>query len=188
MPSKILDIELKKQCSDNWCYAAIVEAVNKYYGLSSITQYNIAHTFPNFEEMQDPYEILVNRNLINISKGSYGVKKDIPSWTELVDNIDNNRPIISKVGKHYILLIGYDGKSSRDPKRSYIFVDPLFGSLNAHVIVTYDTLKYNGFPTDYLHTGTLSYEPYIGSLFTKPPLIKGGNRKYRKTKKIKYTR
>ena len=176
MPSKILDIELKTQCSDNWCYAAVIEAINKFYKLPELSQKSIAHTFPDPQGMQDPYNILNSLNVINKSQGAFGVKKGIPSWIELVNNINNNRPIISKVGKHYILLIGYDGNSSRDPQRKYIFLDPLLGSENGIIYVTYETLKDNGFSTNYMYTGKASYENYIGSLFTKPNNITGGTR------------
>jgi hypothetical protein len=182
MPREILDIELEPQCSDNWCYAAVIQAVNTYYGLAPISQKNIASTFLNSEAMQDPYNTLILMNLINNSKIRYGVKMGIPSWDDVVQSINNKKPLISKVGKHYILLIGYDGSSRTNKNRKYIFLDPLFGSYEAPIEITYETLKFSGFPTDYLHTGTLTYEPYIGTLFTKPPATKGGKRKTIKKK------
>lgn len=168
MPREILSIELEPQYSDNWCYAAVVQAVSKYYGLAPISQKHIASRFSNSEDMQDPYNTLVSMNLINNSKAKYGVKMGIPSWDDLVQNINSKKHLISKVGKHYVLLIGYDGSSKTDKNRKYIFIDPLFGSYDP-IEITYETLKFSGFPTDYLHTGTLTYEPYIGTIFTKHP-------------------
>jgi hypothetical protein len=34
-------------------------------------------------------------------------------WSELTKNIDNGRPIVGYVGKHYILLIGYNGNFNK---------------------------------------------------------------------------
>lgn len=185
MPREILNIQLEPQCSDNWCYAAVIQAVNNYYGLPPISQKNIAARFSNSEAMQDPYNTLVSMNFINNSKVKYGVKMGIPSWDDVVQSINNRKPLISKVGKHYIILIGYDGNSRTNKNRKYIFLDPLIGSYGVPIEITYETLKISGFPTDYLHTGKLSYEPYIGTLFTKPPTPKGGKRKTLKRRTLR---
>ena len=183
MPRNVLNITLQKQRSGNWCYAAIIEAVN-FFKLAPLSQENIAASFgKNSEGMQDPYDKLVERNLIDTTIGNGGTKRPgPPSWTDLTESIDNGRPLISKVGKHYILLIGYEGTSARDPARKYIFLDPLVGSAGGQKEITYEELTRNGFLTDYLHTGKPAYEPYAGTLFTKPPGPAGGKRKTLKRK------
>ncbi len=187
MPEKILNIHLEKQESDNWCYAAIIKAINDYYKLPTVSQNNIASTFNKKYEMQNPYQLLVSLNLIDKSQGTLkdGVKFGMPSWNDVVNNINNDRPIVSMVGQHYILLIGYSGKNNRDSERKYIFLDPLVGSEKGNIYVTYDTLLRKGFSTNYEHKGELRDEHYVGSLFTKPPINTGGKRKTYKNKKFR---
>jgi hypothetical protein len=80
--------------------------------------------------------------------------KIIP-WNDLVAEIDADRPVLAKVGFHYILLVGYKGRSNRDPNRRYLIRDPDQNTPVGPEEKTADELKaYNG--------------GYEASVFTKP--------------------
>jgi hypothetical protein len=169
MPRNIIPIIVKKQESDNWCYASVIQALVRYYSNTNITQNTIASTYNCRYGMQDPVEYLSYHGYIiptNKNNLLYGYKGIVP-WNILINEINSGRPIISYVGKHYVLLVGYDGKSSRDTNRKYIFIDPLIPS--ELIEVPYDTLKYSGFLTNYEHTGIPSFESVKGYYLTQQP-------------------
>ena len=79
----------------------------------------------NINKDQDPYEYLNEFGIIN------NCNKSWPSWNLVVENINNNNPLIVLIGiaknAHYLLLIGYNGINSRDNNRSFIYIDPYSG-------------------------------------------------------------
>lgn len=79
----------------------------------------------NIEKDQDPYEYLNEAEIIK------DCHKNGPSWNLVVENINNNNPLIVLIGiaknAHYLLLIGYSGINSRDNNRSFIYIDPYSG-------------------------------------------------------------
>ena len=93
-------------------------------------QFNIAmkicnNNIEDIDKDQDPYEYLNKLEIIN------NCNKGNPSWNLVVQNINSNNPLIVLIGvaknAHYLLLIGYNGKNSRDNNRTFIYIDPYSG-------------------------------------------------------------
>lgn len=161
-----LHITMKQQEGPNWCYSSVIEAIVKYYNKiphnTQLTQHNIATIVAGkcINGMQDPYNFLDKRGYIaGISTGKL-------SWKTITQEIDSGHPIILLVGQHYILLIGYNGKSSKDSERTLVFLDPLLQK-GGPVIVSGTDFVNNGFSTDYKYTGIPQYERQRGYILTK---------------------
>lgn len=141
MPFVEIDISMDFQRRSHYCYAAVVQAVIRYYTGQDISQKEIAASLG--KGYQDPADFLAPLNLIRAKSATQIGYAGIPSWSTVVAEVNAGRPIIVYVGGcHYVLLIGYEGKSARDPQRLYIFLDPLFPVPQA---VSYSVLKEHGY-------------------------------------------
>ncbi len=138
----VIGIRLKRQEKSYYCYASVIQAIVSYYTGKNLSQRSIARSFTG-GGFQDPADFLVPRGLIRTkTKIFYGYVGLIP-WKVLVRESDARRPIIAFVGHHYVLVIGYAGRNSRDPNRVYIFLDPLDPIPRA---ISFRTLKDAGYP------------------------------------------
>jgi len=161
MPFLELDIFMKPQCRSYHCYAAVVQAVVRHYTGQQITQRAIEDVF-GATGYQDPVDYLAPLDLIQPkSSAQYGYS-GIPSWQTVTTEIAHNRPIIIYLGYHYILLVGYEGEGARDPKRLYIFLDPLEPLPEG---VEYGVLKVDGYPVGD------KVERVRGYYLTRPPKL-----------------
>lgn len=137
MPEKInkqLDITMNMQENTQWCYAAIIEAVAKYYGVHkhnnlgiTLNQTNISNWYiENVKDYackmnntgvncpQDPTELLNKLKQVNnfrIYNDYYNLNSHSKYIEYIITGIDNNYPTIARIGAnggyHYVLFIGY---------------------------------------------------------------------------------
>lgn len=132
--SEHLDIRINEQEKSQWCYAAIIEAVAKYYGVYkhnnlgiTLNQENISNWYiHNVKDFactsntsgvncpQDPAELLDQLKQVNgdqIYKEFYNKKGAKKYITHIMDGINANYPTIARIGDrsgyHYVLFIGY---------------------------------------------------------------------------------
>ena len=203
MPRVVLEIHLEKQEKSNYCYAAVIQAIQRYYGITK-TQTNIVQTYYGEKEcqneMQDPFTYLEKHGY---SKGSEKFNRTSLVW-DIAKEIDAGFPVIVKIGiseaeGHFVLLVGYDGKNKTDKERKFIFKDPLADNPNNLIEVPmYSEHSPLGFPTNYDGKG-FRYESFYGVIYTQRPAAaapapaaegsaaatEGGRRKRRKTSKGK---
>ncbi len=170
MPNKTITMKMKQQEGPNWCYSSVIQAIVRYYNKiptnTRLNQRNIATLVAEnrcINGMQDPYYFLNRRGYIA------GIYKKSLTWKVITEEIDKGHPIILLVGKHYIILNGYNGSSSHDRYRELYFLDPLKPEGTTVTVKGTDFSNY-GFPTDYKHTGLESYEIQQGYILTQSPL------------------
>ena len=172
----IVNIKLDKQIHEYACYSAVAEAVLAYYKIP-MTQKAICATYPKNAKgknaMQDPIRVLQEKHVFN------GEVVHAPSLDDIRTEIDQGRPIICKVDRHYIVLVGYDNHSNVYLK------DPIEG--DDLKIVAYSIFERRGFLTQYATpehpAGVKDYYKVAGCYLTKPPHIelgKGGGRRRRR--------
>ncbi|MCG8606212.1 DUF4157 domain-containing protein, partial [bacterium] len=147
-----LHVECQPQKKTNWCWAAVAQAVIQYYEKRVVSQEDLADQFTHgqaYDEEADPWAALGNH-------ASEAREHSMIPWEHLTREIDKGCPILGYVGPkhnaHYILIVGYTGRSSRDPNRRYIILDPKREGKRQSL--SYDELKnYHGM--------------YRGSVYTK---------------------
>ena len=171
MPEVILPVTMKQQEGPNWCYSSVIQAIVRYYNKrpnnTRLNQRNIATVVAEnrcINGMQDPYAFLYGRGYVA------GIYEKSLTWDIITEQINAGFPIILLVGKHYIILRGYSGNSSRDPNRKLYFLDPLLPDGKTDPLDGSEFIRY-GFPTDYEHFGRLVYERQRGYILTKPPSL-----------------
>jgi hypothetical protein len=118
--NKKLNYTCNVQIGNNLCWAAVTEAV------TGVGQANLMQTYTGGQDIvNDPKQALQDNNKYA------GEKASKITWDDIVSEINGNHPIILLIGPksdaHYILLVGYNGTSKSDKKRTYIISDPLNG-------------------------------------------------------------
>ena len=150
----LLPVLCQPQQKTNWCWAAVAQAVIQYYEHRVVSQEELADSFTEggraHDEEADPW----------LALGTHRSGSDVHSmisWDAVTDEINRGFPIVGYVGPknnaHYILIVGYTGRSYRDPNRRYIILDPERGGtrlpLSSHQLMNY-------------------HDMYRGSVYTKP--------------------
>gem|GEM_PF-3028490 len=112
-----LPILAPAQTQTNWCWAAVCSVI------VGQTQQALANQFVGGANNQfDALNVLQAYN-------KHGATKlgKVP-WDTLVDEVNAGRPIVMLFGPtnnaHYVLMIGYNGKSRADKNRKYVISDP----------------------------------------------------------------
>ena len=196
---QVLELPFEAQCTGVWCYASVSQSVIEYLTGRKLTQKKIVEGVigkggANSEKnMGNPYEYLDSLGLIQELNPSTGP----PPWATIQREINANHPIIVKVGIHYILIVGYEGKSGADKYRRLFFLDPLVGLvvLYASDEGTGESHYRGGFPTGAAGAAAgagpseIIREGWKGYILTKRPdeagAARGGAKKRRITRRLK---
>ena len=219
----IFDLKnFETQQKSQWCFAAMINMLRKHYKLPSNTQQQIVEEIirkttsdgtynptsnnrydPKKDDaQQDPFGYLKEKNMIN-----YSEQTKVIDWDVIREEIDNQRPIIVRIGVessgHYVLLVGYHLPPVGQKIRNYMndvilyYIDP-----NRKGPAAYTEEKRaspskpnpNEFVTvEYTDTSTGKTDWYpdgiTGYTTTKHPSCKGGSKcnKSRKSRKSRVT-
>ncbi len=172
--SKILNVTMKQQEKDFWCYSAVAEAVLNYYGIK-FTQEQISKCYmpparkimgrENDNYPQDPTPILAHYHVYNGDDGYSAFEKDNIIAAIIGSIKEDNGPVIAKVGEHFILIIGYQNN-----KKEFVILDPITGNVQQSINI--QEFFMNGFPTRYrASNGSIPSEPDYykvnGVIYTK---------------------
>lgn len=131
--SKVLGISGKKQAYEKSCWAACIRMVLAYDKLIVTSDDTLATKCGvNVNECQDAAVMMTICNIYD----STDDEAIVPSFDEIVEEIDKGRPIIQCVSEHrvlpgasttdghYILIIGYDSENNK-----IVIVDPADGEI-----------------------------------------------------------
>ena len=203
----------EKQKKGQWCFAAMIQMLNKHYSQPNMTQQQIVeniirktdkegkysssnknNTYDSTEDNipQDPFGYITEKNMINYSRSD-----EVPDWTLIKQEIDGRRPIIVRVGAsagHYVLLVGYSYPAGGITRRNtdqikLYYIDPNNNSR------AYTEQSKNGIKNpnevvnvEYTEKGTNAVkradDDITGFVTTKPPRCEGGS----KSRKSRSTR
>lgn len=174
---------IEKQQDTNLCWAAVSHMVVRHYG-NRTTQSELVCGRGNITE--DPLAVIPE--YIQMNRGVSGAPDEYVITTE----INANRPIIIKIGGHYILLIGYyfNDKRGDISKNKVVYIDPN----NEHNYVVETGARANTFVhvdyTDKKGANKKGPESINGYYLTKKP-VKGGKsvtKKHNRSRKNKRNR
>lgn len=147
----ILNLNLKFQKKDKWCWASIAEAIGNFYGTGHWEQYQIVKQVfdvPDSENLDDPSDkyncdTTLDKALSHVNCFSHW-SLGKPSFERIVFEISMGKPVSVRVewlkgGAHYVLIKGF-----KVPTRELYLDDSLFGPSVA---------KYDYFPAKYQKSG-----------------------------------